>query len=542
MPSVDFAARAPAALLAGLIAAAMPPARAVPIEDSAFFATVSVEERATIATASDGDLWASCWADDDLLYSANGDGSGFTLASPSADIAVSRISGSPGRLSGVTLAHSDAIASIWGDPAHYNRKPTGMICVDGALYLAAQDLNKDFDDAPAASISRSDDKGRTWTWDRRAPMFGDYVFTTIFFLDYGKNNAHAKDGYVYAYGLDHNWRGSFQDRVPDPTKLYLARVPRTRIQERAAWQFYAGKSGDGTPKWSSDITAKRPVLEDERRAYERFLGPGRMRNLSVLAQGSVVYNRPLDRYLYTSWTEYTFEFYEAPQPWGPWKRFLTKDFGGYPWLPAKNGGYAATIPSKFISADGKTMYIQSNTFVGGVKNYHFSLRKLVVEPYAPTRPGNAPDGSANLAVSGEGTTVIARTLHFGQPHVLYNEQREESEDSWNNDAKDSDWWGYTWKRAYHFNRVVYTSGDIFPAGGWFAGRPKVQVRRNHRWVEVTGLSVTPRYPGDKTAGPHRTYTFAFDDTWGDGVRIIGTPGGDARFTSIAELAVYFAPP
>jgi hypothetical protein len=53
-----------------------------------------------------------------------------------------------------------------------------MICVDGVLYLAVQDLALDFDDAPAATICRSDDKGRTWTWDKSAPMFGDYVFTT----------------------------------------------------------------------------------------------------------------------------------------------------------------------------------------------------------------------------------------------------------------------------------------------------------------------------------------------------------------------------
>ncbi|MGH9583602.1 MAG: hypothetical protein ACRD4O_11760, partial [Bryobacteraceae bacterium] len=30
-------------------------------------------------------------------------------------------------------------------------------------------------------------------------------------------------------------------------------------------------------------------------------------------------------------------------------------------------------------------------------------------------------------------------------------------------------------------------------------------------------------------------------TWGDGVRIIGTPGGPSHFTSIAELAVYYSP-
>jgi hypothetical protein len=283
------------------------------------------------------------------------------------------------------------------------------------------------------------------------------------------------------------------------------------------------------------------VLQEERRVYQKMVGGVPARNMTVISQGGVVYNKPLNRYLYTSWTEYTFEFYEAPQPWGPWRRFLSKDFGAYPWLPAKNGGYGVTIPSKFISADGKTMYLQSNTFVSGVRNYHYSLRKLVVEPFVATRPENKPDAALNLAVSGAGTTVLARTLHFGQPHLLNNGQREESEDSWNGEAKTSDAWGYAWKRAYHLNKVVYTSGAIFPGGGWFGGDVKVQVRQDHRWIDVTNLRVSPRYPFDQTAGPHKTYTFTFDDTWGDGVRLVGAPGGDAHFTSIAEMEVYFAP-
>ncbi|TDD99982.1 hypothetical protein [Jiangella asiatica] len=41
------------------------------------------------------------------------------------------------------------------------------------------------------------------------------------------------------------------------------------------------------------------------------------------------------------------------------------------------------------------------------------------------------------------------------------------------------------------------------------------------------------------AGAFRTFTMTFDETWGDDVRVIGRPGGSARFTSIAELEVYY---
>lgn len=93
------------------------------------------------------------------------------------------------------------------------------------------------------------------------------------------------------------------------------------------------------------------------------------------------------------------------------------------------------------------------------------------------------------------------------------------------------------------NRVVYTTGDIFSDGGWFTDPAEgihVQVRQNHDWVDVTGLSVSPAYPYDSSAGPNSIYTFTFDDIAGDGVRIIGKAGGSANFASISELAVYFS--
>lgn len=46
--------------------------------------------------------------------------------------------------------------------------------------------------------------------------------------------------------------------VPDPTELFLARVPLTRVQEADAWQFFAGEH-DGEPEWTSDIEDNRTV-------------------------------------------------------------------------------------------------------------------------------------------------------------------------------------------------------------------------------------------------------------------------------------------
>ncbi|HZX07750.1 DUF4185 domain-containing protein, partial [Kribbella sp.] len=295
--------------------------------ESTFFSTVGVDAGATVGApaigddASHGDLWPNCWSDDDNVYAAYGDGIGF--GSTASDIGVTRISGTPGSLSGTQLAQGDQLGKVWN--ANHTRKPTGMACVGGALYLAVQDLATDFDDAPAATIAKSTDKGRTWTFDTSAPMFGGSKFTTIFFLDYGKNYANAPDGYVYAYGLDNNWRDSFSNRVPDPVDLWLARVPATSVQDRSTWQFYAGTT-NGVPQWTADINARVAALHDDRHIYVNVGTAGRASNLTTISQGGVVYDKPLNRYIYTSWTEYTFEFYESPTPWGPWTHFTPKDF------------------------------------------------------------------------------------------------------------------------------------------------------------------------------------------------------------------------
>jgi hypothetical protein len=345
-----------------------------------------IEESTTYRTLSDGDLWPTCWADDDNLYAANGDGRGFNFLSLMFfDIVVNRISGTVPNLTGQAMAVGDAVGTIWNANGQYNRKPTSMLCIDKTLFLAIQDLSLDFNDAPTASISKSTDYGVTWSWDS-APMFDNYQFTTIMFLDYGKDSVNSIDQYVYAYGLDYNWRESVNRRVPDPMDLYLARVPKPHVQSRNTWEFYSGLDGNNAPLWSPDINHRVPVLHFDRTHYLQNT-PIHFDNLPALSQGSIVYNKPLNRYIYSTWTQYTFEFYEAPQPWGPWTHFLSESFGHYPWSQSKHGGYATTIPSKFISADGKLMWVQSNVCPcgqAGMSDYQFSLRRLYVEPKFPT--------------------------------------------------------------------------------------------------------------------------------------------------------------
>ncbi len=533
------------------IAAPATKTEAITPAESTFFATAFIEEADAYNTASDGDLWPCAWSNDDVLYLANGDGKGFNLSAPWEDIAVSKITGGhpdSRNIAGQRIAAN--VGKVWANPAEYNRKPTGMVSVNGVLYMAVQDLKKGagaFNNAPNATILKSTDRGVTWTYNTAAPMFSNYMFTTIMFLDFGKDGVDnvvgsTDDDYVYAYGLDYNWRDSFDNSVTDPTKLYLARIPKTSdLQNINNWQFWTGGLDGGNPSWSAGgaISAKKPIFQDDTRIYANVT-PGfpadKIKNMTELSQGSITYNKAFNRYIYCSWTEYTFEFFEAPKPWGPWKKFLSKDFGSYPWNDTKNGGYTTVIPSKYISADGRKMWVNANTFMGGINNYNFSLRQLYVTPYTGALANNAKSDTNNLAVTGSAKTPITKgSFHQGNPWALNDGIKNVNCDSWNGEAKTQDYWGYTWDKAYNMNKVVYTTGRIFPDGGNFKDM-KIQVRQNFNWVDVTGFSMSP----GPTPGDYVTYTFTFNDIVGDGVRLIGTPGGTECFTSIAELEVYYA--
>ena len=547
--------------------------------ESDFFAVASVGPAATVSTASDGDLWPSTWADDGALYAACGDGLGFQpeLAQWS-DIVVNRIDGTPeDGLTGLRLAAGREVARVWTDPERYNCKPTGMIAVDGngdgrdELYLAVQDLRcgsgpDTFNTAPAAGIVSSADYGRTWAGPS-APMFTER-FTTVMFADFGQSNSGASvlrevlppsfadpADYVYAYGLDQNWRTSYSGVVPDPTDLYLARVHRSRICDRDAWEFCAGTDRaegypSGIPRWSTELAEAVPVLTDTRRVGTAPAAPMAPAPVpgTLLAQGGVVYNAGLRRFLYTSWTEHTFQFYESPTPWGPWRRFLDHDFGPFPWTgprsaEAHHGGYATTVPSKFISPDGRRLWLQSNWFVTADTysgaSYHFSLRPLRLEPMPPPGAGApAQHPGTNLARL-PGVAAIARAARSGHLEVLNDAGTDRAEDSWNGQVKEQDHWGYTWPHPVQCTRLVFTSGPHDYGSGWFAQTPQVQVREGDgSWRSVDGVTVSPPYPQDWTATGTVTYTFSFGPVRTTGVRLAGPAGGWGCYTSISELAVY----
>ena len=152
----------------------------------------------------------------------------------------------------------------------------------------------------------------------------------------------------------------------------------------------------------------------------------------------------------------------------------------------------------------------------------------------------------NLANSEYVSSAIYTTDHFANAlSVMVDGKTTDgnSADSWDGTLKETDYWGLSFNGIVALNKVVYISGHNGASGGWFESGLKAQVRQNGRWLTVQNLNISPDYLYNNTTGPDKAYTFTFDDTYGDAVRIIGKPvyinGYKDTYSSIKEFEAYF---
>jgi hypothetical protein len=264
------------------------------------------------------------WADDDLLYTAYGDGRGFEPFVPKKlSMGLATVAGMPPRVQGVNLRSPTAEET--GDGAK-GRKASGLLMVDGVLYMLVRNTGN-------AQLGWSRDHGRSWNW-------ADWRFETSFgcptFLNFGQNYAGARDRYVYVYSHDDDSAYRRADR------MVLARVPQERLPDRSAYEFFVRLGEDGQAQWSREIGQRGAVFTHPGQCY----------------RSGISYNGPLKRYLWcqTGAGEDTrfrggLAIYDAPEPWGPWTTvFFTNEWDVGP-------GETMSFPTKWISPDGATLYL-----------------------------------------------------------------------------------------------------------------------------------------------------------------------------------------
>lgn len=301
-----------------------------------------------IRHARGSDNWPLTWGDDDALYTAYGDGQGFEPFVPAKlSLGFARVTGGPTDFRGVNLR--TPTGEFRGD-GRSARKASGLLMVDGVLYLLARNLDN-------AQLAWSRDRGVTWTW-------ADWKFTESFgcptFLNFGPNYAGARDGFVYLYSPDHASAYEPADR------MVLARAPRTQLADAAAYEYFVALDARGTPTWSRDVSRRGAVFTNPGNCY----------------RGGVTYNAALRRYLWCQILPHSthpqgmrfqggFGIYDAPEPWGPWTTaFYAPDWDTGP-------GESSSLPTKWMSADGRTVHL---VFSG---NDTFSVRAATIVPVAP---------------------------------------------------------------------------------------------------------------------------------------------------------------
>jgi hypothetical protein len=286
-----------------------------------------------------GDTFPMTWAADGEIYTSAGD-PGWGSSKDGLD--VEKFTGGPENY------HIDKVNEMpdYTGPGGTGPKPTGMISVNGVLYLGVQNLLGK--KAPAhgtasqhgsdASILRSDDYGKTWTPGRNtAPMFPGHLFGGPAFINFGKDNSGAKDHYVYAVTSDQWDNGS---------DLRLGRVPNDKIQDAASWEW-VGSFENGKPVWTKNLTSATPILSDDR----------------YISIPEMVYLSKIKRYLLLTWREkkdfdpaYGSELiiYDSPEPWGP---FSVVDYEPS-WESIAFNPYCPRIPLKWMEDDGITGWMQ----------------------------------------------------------------------------------------------------------------------------------------------------------------------------------------
>jgi hypothetical protein len=281
--------------------------------------------------AIDSDNWPMTWGEDDAQYTSYGDGFGFEPhVERKLSMGFARITGGPGDFRGVNL-RSDGERTGGGAAGP---KASGILMVDGVLYLWVRNMAN-------SQLAWSTDRGKTWQWGFKM----DAGFGSPAFLNFGRNYAGARDGFVYTYSQDG------PSAYDADNGVMLARVPKGRIRDRGAWEFFERLDG-GRPVWTSESTRRGAV----------FSYPANCERVDV------VYDAGIGRYLMALGYDHDggWGLFDAPEPWGPWTTVLHRQ-----WDVAGTHGYR--LPAKWISADGLTLTL---VFSGVKPNDAFCTREL----------------------------------------------------------------------------------------------------------------------------------------------------------------------
>jgi hypothetical protein len=251
----------------------------------------------------------------------------------------------------------------WGTGDRWDGKSYGLISVEGVLYAWFGPTSGD-NFGRWMKIIYSTDHAKSWEqvgWKFDQSTYG------ASFLNFGQDNDGARDGYIYSYVPRGNrWR------LQKPGQADLVRVPRGKIRDKGAYEWFGGFDAVGKPKWTKDESRRKAVFED----------PNGLRTISC------AHNPGLERYLLTAQHSKVgtgaetsqWGIYEAKEPWGPWRTVVYYEAPNY-WVNEHTGaeiigGISFYFAPKWWSSDGKsfTLVFTDDDHYGSVRG-HFTVNR-----------------------------------------------------------------------------------------------------------------------------------------------------------------------
>ncbi len=209
----------------------------------------------------------------------------------------------------------------------------------------------------------SQDYGHTWNEGPHSPSApllpepgnggGKIKFGQMYMVDHGQNQQASPDGKVYFVS-----NGAVDpDASPSPANLgqhkgdliYLCRVTPSlsTINDASAYEFFAGNDVSGQSTWSSSLSQAAPIVDWNNHCGSTTISwnPGLRKYLlfCTVAHYSLAPDGPHPQ-------DYDTYILESDRLTGPWKLVTyLNSFGTQAYYP--------NLPSKFISADGRTAWL-----------------------------------------------------------------------------------------------------------------------------------------------------------------------------------------
>ena len=336
---------------------------------------------------TNADTWYPTWGEDDNLYSPWTDGyidntqiyEPFRKYHPghacnSVNFMGRKASTAQAKISGddpMNLTITDLGGSIEASPAPYGgRYPCGSLMYNGIWYYGTYALTNNktcrcggvgwTELGPFVGFRTSLDKGKTWTETEHSPaksIFGEnpdsakVKLGAPHFVDFGKNMEHSPDGKAYMVAHGSTDSSSCNSWIQGDN-IYLLRVtPGIKtINNPDSYEFFAGKDENDNSIWTNEFSEIKPLL-----SWLGHLGcvtvtynPALKKYLMCITRGVDV-SADKDRKGYTS-LRFDSMILGADELTGEWKMIQRLDQFG----PV---AYFLNIPSKFISDDGKKMWL-----------------------------------------------------------------------------------------------------------------------------------------------------------------------------------------